>query len=84
MHWASDFHEPAFDMKAEPISVATGLIRIGYRKPLLQSDLWDVCRRDEANIVCGCFHENLEGTKRQRTTPKVLLSLLPPYMQLTR
>jgi len=50
---------------------SAGLIRIGYRKPLVQEDLWDISHQDEASSVCGRFRDLYEGTQQRSQSPKV-------------
>ena len=48
-----------------------GLIRIGYKKPLIQEDLWDVARKDEAKAVCRIFDRIFEDTKQRNSQCQV-------------
>ena len=48
-----------------------GLIRIGYKKPLVQEDLWDLCKMDESKALCSKFDQIFEDTKQKSVACQV-------------
>lgn len=46
---------------------------LGYRKHLEAEDLWDLCRRDEAQVVVDTFQRSLETTMKPVSAPQVCL-----------
>lgn len=45
---------------------------LGFRKPLVADDLWDLSRRDEAEGLVDSFQRNMEATIEPIKSPQVI------------
>ena len=55
-------------------SYCNGLLELGYSRPLEQSDLWALDKREQTSTVGAQFQEALKQTRDPVTAPHVRLS----------